>query len=187
MIIGDLIEEFIEHSGLHTFLSLGMDRDGMIEHEIDTLAFYRLSEDDGRVREEVKLLRKIGHIALEDRIGIDPWFCEDFVPLIEDENNSFFCLDRFSDDMLILMGDSLISIHDDRDDICSLDGSLRAQDTPLFDIRTSDLPCPSYPCGIDETNVSTLMIDDSIDRIASRTWHIFHDGSSLSGDSIDEG
>ena len=187
MIVGDLIEELIEYSCLHTLLSLRMDRNRMIKDEIDTLPFYRLSEYYRRVREEVELLREVRHISIEDRIDIDSWFREDFIPLIEDEDDSFFCLDRFPDDMLILMSDSLECVHDDRDNICSLYRPLSTQDTPLLYIRTSDLPGSSYPCRIDETYITSLMIDDGVDRITGRPWHILHDRSSLSGDSIHEG
>ena len=132
MIIGDLIKEFIEHSCLDTLHTLFLDLLSMLEDEVDTLPFDRLSEHHWSIGKEVELLRKIAHIPLEDSIYTDIWLCEDFVPLIEDEDDSFFLLHGFSDDMLILMRDSFVCVYDDRDDICSLDRSLCSEYTPLF-------------------------------------------------------
>jgi hypothetical protein len=44
MIIDNLIEKFIEYSCLHSFLALSMDRECMVEYELDTLPFYSLRE-----------------------------------------------------------------------------------------------------------------------------------------------
>jgi hypothetical protein len=88
--------------------------------------------------------------------------------------------------MLILMSDSLECIHDDSDDIGSLDRSLRSQYAPLLDISRSDLSCPTDSRSIYETYFSLLMRDDSIDRISCRSWHIFHDRSHLSRYSVHE-
>ena len=186
MIIGDLIKEFIEHSCLDTLHTLFLDLLSMLEDEIDTLAFYSLSEHYWSIRKKVELLRKIAHIPLEDSIYTDIWLCEDFVPLIEDEDDSFFLFHGFSDDMLILMGDSLECVHHDCNDISTLDRALSSKHTPLFDISRSDLSCPTDPSSIYKTYLFTSMSDDRVDGITSRPWHILHDRAHLSGDSIDE-
>jgi hypothetical protein len=186
MIIDDLIEEFIEYPGLHPLMSLSMDSKSMIEYEIDTLPFDRLSKYDWRIGEEVEFLREIVHISIEDCISIDSWFCEDLIPFIDDEYDTLFCLDRFSDDMLILVSDSLECVHDDRYDISSLYRSLSTKDTPLFDIGRSYLPSATYTRSIDKTYLSIIMSDDSIYGVTGSSRHIFHDRSHLSGDRIHE-
>lgn len=92
MVVGDLVEKFIEHSCLHTLLALSMDSESMIQDELDTLPFDRLSEYNWRIREKVELLRQIHHISVEDGIGIHTWLREDLIPLIQDEDDTLFCL-----------------------------------------------------------------------------------------------
>ena len=132
MIIGYLIEKFIEYSRLYTLLSLYLDLLCMFEYKIDTLPFDRLSEYYWSIGKEVEFLRKIYHIPIEDSIHTDIWLSKDFIPFIENEDDSFFFFHSRSYDMLILMRDSFICIYDDRDDICSLDRSLCSEYTPLF-------------------------------------------------------
>ena len=186
VIICDLIEKFIEYSGLHTLSALYLDLLSMFEDEIDTFPFYRLSEDDRSIGKEVELLREVLHIPVHDRFFSDIWLREDFVPLIQDEDDTLFFLHRLTDDMLILMRNPLERIHDDSDDISSFDRALSPEYAPLFDISTSDLSGSADTSSIYETELFSLKFDDRIDRISSRSRHILHDRADSTRDSIDE-
>lgn len=185
VIICDLIEKFIEYSGFHTLSALYLDLLSMFEDEIDTFPFYRLSEDDRSIGKEVELLREVLHIPVHDRFFSDIWLREDFVPLIQDEDDTLFFLHRLTDDMLILMRNPLERIHDDSDDISSFYRALSPEYTPLFDISTSDLSGSADTSSIYETELFSLKFDDRIDRISSRSWHILHDRADSTRYSID--
>ena len=180
MIIGDLIEKFIEYSGLHSFHTLISDMESMLEDEIDTFPLYRLGKYHRCIGEEVEFLRKIGHITIENGILSDIGLREDLVPLVQDKDDSFFGLESLSDDDLILMSHTIIGIDDKSDDISTLDRALSSHDTPIFDIPTSDLPRSTDTRGIDETDLLSLKCNDRIDRISSCSWHILHDRTGLS-------
>lgn len=139
MVIGDLFEELIEYSSLDSLGSLVTYLLGMLENQVDTSPLDSTREDHWSIREEVKPLGEIVHISLHDGLLVHTWLREYEIPLIDDDDDSFFCLESNTDDMLILMGHSINSINHDGNHIRSLDRSLCSHHAPLLDIGIADL------------------------------------------------
>lgn len=88
--------------------------------------------------------------------------------------------------MLVLCGDPLEGINDDRHDVSPFDGPFAAQHAPILDILVPDLPGPSDSCGVDEYEFVSFPLEDAVDRIPCRPRHILDHDPILSGDGIDD-
>ena len=94
MIECNLLEEVVEFSGCHTLVPLIVDRERMIEDVVDPFTVSR----DGKYRcdigDESQLSLEILEVSLHNGIFICIRSSEDFVPLVDDEDNSLFFFQR---------------------------------------------------------------------------------------------
>ena len=84
------------------------------------------------------------------------------------------------------MSNSFIRIDDECHDVCSSDGSLTSQDTPIFDVCMLDLPRSSDTGSIDEDIVVSVMMKLGIDTVTGSTGHVSDHDAVFPADRIDE-
>ena len=109
----------------------------------------------------------------------------DEVPLINSKNAGFTRVMGITCNLGVLFGNAFRRVDQDDTDVCFFDRGQRADHTVLFDL-VLDTALLAKSRGIDDRELTVLILNYGVDRVSSRTRNIGNDRSFLAGHIVGE-